>query len=192
MVYDNGITVTANGTSALVRLGSLVLPRYGWVAQGRGFVAYTALQGGLMVDYADNGNSLFINSRNPANDPFMAGLAEGFSLDIPGRVNMSGKVVDFGDVRTNGEVFLSCTHGAWTLRNYRPEADVVIELAKARFQKIDNLQGDNAPLAAQDTGTHWRIPTNGAALYHWQGTNAGPDDRCAGAPSQKPTAAQPH
>jgi hypothetical protein len=62
--YDSGLTVTANGREAALRAGDLVLPQYGWLAQGAGVTAYTAQRDGVVVDYAETSDSLFANARN--------------------------------------------------------------------------------------------------------------------------------
>ncbi len=62
--YDNGLTVTANNAETPLRVGDVVLPRFGWLAQGAGVTAYTALRDGVIVDYAETADSVFANARN--------------------------------------------------------------------------------------------------------------------------------
>jgi hypothetical protein len=56
--------VTANAREAPLSAGGVVLPQYGWMAQGAGVTAYTAARGGVVVDYAETADSLFTNARN--------------------------------------------------------------------------------------------------------------------------------
>jgi hypothetical protein len=62
--YANGLTITANNTAAPLPVGGVVLPRFGWHASGAGVTAYTAIRGGVMVDYARTATSVFGNARN--------------------------------------------------------------------------------------------------------------------------------
>jgi hypothetical protein len=62
--YENGLTVTANGTETPMDAGSLQLPPFGWLARGNNLIAYTALESGAVVDFADTGSRLFANTRD--------------------------------------------------------------------------------------------------------------------------------
>jgi hypothetical protein len=64
VTYRNGDTVVANGDGAALSWNAFQLPPYGWVAKGDRLLAYTALKGGQIVDYAETGNSFFANARN--------------------------------------------------------------------------------------------------------------------------------
>jgi hypothetical protein len=70
--YANGLTITANDRSEPLRVGSITLPRFGWVAEGAGVRAYTALRNGVVADYAETADSLFVNAR-PAADWNLSG-----------------------------------------------------------------------------------------------------------------------
>lgn len=65
--WDNGLTVWANGGSASASLVSVSLPRYGWWAEGPGLKAGTTLRQGVVSDFADTGDTVFVNAR-PATD----------------------------------------------------------------------------------------------------------------------------
>lgn len=62
--YSNGLTVTANNSNAPIAAGNVVLSPYGWHASGAGVTAYTGVNGGAMVDYAETANSVFSNARS--------------------------------------------------------------------------------------------------------------------------------
>lgn len=62
--YDSGLTVVANSAKEPLRAGTMMLPQFGWLATGAGVTAYTALRGGVVVDYAETTNTLFANARN--------------------------------------------------------------------------------------------------------------------------------
>jgi hypothetical protein len=65
--YENGLVVTANGTSNHWSVGSWLLPDWGWVAEGAGVKAGTVLRDGVVADFSDTGDTLFLNAR-PAVD----------------------------------------------------------------------------------------------------------------------------
>jgi hypothetical protein len=65
--YENGLVLTANGSTNAWAVGSWLLPDWGWVAEGQGFMAGTSLRGGVVSDFMDAGVSLFFNAR-PASD----------------------------------------------------------------------------------------------------------------------------
>ena len=65
--YDNGLTLTANGTSNNWSTGSWSLPDWGWVAEGTGLTAGTTMRDSVVSDFTDTGDTLFCNAR-PASD----------------------------------------------------------------------------------------------------------------------------
>ena len=62
--YQNGDTVIANGGSQNLTWNNILIPPYGWVAQGKQLLAYTAIRNGQIVDYAETANSFYANARN--------------------------------------------------------------------------------------------------------------------------------
>ncbi len=64
--YENGLVVTANGASNVLTSGSWLLPELGWVAEGAGLTAGTTLREGVIADFADTGDTLFLNARAAA------------------------------------------------------------------------------------------------------------------------------
>ena len=61
--YDNGLVLTVNSGSETFRVGAWLLPEFGWVAEGAGVKAGTALRQGVITDFADTGATLFLNAR---------------------------------------------------------------------------------------------------------------------------------
>ncbi|HEY5910430.1 MAG TPA: DUF5696 domain-containing protein [Verrucomicrobiae bacterium] len=61
--YENGLVVTANGSSNALASGSSLLPEFSWVAEAAGLTAGTTLRDGVVTDFADTGNTLFVNAR---------------------------------------------------------------------------------------------------------------------------------
>jgi hypothetical protein len=66
VIYSNGLTVVANGRKQPLQWQDMVLPQYGWMAKGKGLLAYTAMCGNTICDFAQTPGSLFANARNPA------------------------------------------------------------------------------------------------------------------------------
>jgi hypothetical protein len=61
--YGNGLTIVANDSPTDWVLDGMTLPHFGWSAQGAGVNAYTALRDGVVVDYAQTPDSVFVNAR---------------------------------------------------------------------------------------------------------------------------------
>jgi len=302
--YDNGLTVTANARGAPLQLGDLMLPQYGWLAQGAGVTAYTALRGGVVVDYAETADSLFANARNirdwempryarpeiaefrqagartftvtyrwhvnralPKDDfcfvhfcpsdqgyeirfqqdhplalrpsawkagdtvvdgPYRVELPRDLPdgdygwyiglydletgqrapLEGPGdgdprvrlgllsvrdgggtlalvpapgatsladryreHLNVTGAVVDFGPVRTDGSVAIERDGAEWVLRTFPRDVPFLVELSSRRFpppSDIASSGGGTESVRPQLDGGWWRLPLNGAKTYRWR------------------------
>jgi hypothetical protein len=66
VIYSNGLTVVANASKQPLQWQEMVLPQYGWTAKGKALLAYTALCGHTICDFAQTPDSLFANARNAA------------------------------------------------------------------------------------------------------------------------------
>jgi Family of unknown function (DUF5696) len=64
VTYDNGLIVVANASREPLRWQNMVLPQYGWAAKARGLLAYTAMCGDTVCDYAETTTSVFANARS--------------------------------------------------------------------------------------------------------------------------------
>ncbi len=64
VTYDNGLVISANGASNTMLLDPWRLPQFGWLASGAGIVAGTVLRDGVVADFADTGDTLFVNARS--------------------------------------------------------------------------------------------------------------------------------
>jgi len=73
-------------------------------------------------------------------------------------VNQSGRVLDFGAVRTNGSAFLRREGPDWTLRPFPRDRPFTLELSDAKF---------GHPATTRVVGGWWRLPLTGAAMYRW-------------------------
>jgi hypothetical protein len=66
ITYENGLTITANDNSNTLAVNGFVLPQFGWLAQGAGVSAGTVMRDGEVTDFADAGDTLFVNARSAA------------------------------------------------------------------------------------------------------------------------------
>jgi hypothetical protein len=90
-------------------------------------------------------------------------------------LNTSNSVVDFGDARTDGSVWLRRIGNVWLLKTWPRSRNFTLELNAARFAppaKVQCIGGTASEIAPVPSGTRWRLPLNGASEYRW--TNAPP------------------
>jgi hypothetical protein len=300
--YENGLVVTANQATNVLREGGLVLPQYGWSAQGAGVTAWTALCQDVIADFAETADSTLANARPAAdwnqsgihrlrptvadfrptgdrafafqyqwqvgetlphdyqcfvhfvsgdnivfqNDHTLprgtstwqvgdvvpdgpheihlpAGLPDGAygvriglyqpddgRLALQGRndgqdriqlgtlqvreqgrkitfdpvtpaagtdddlyehrLNTAGKVLDFGDVRTDGSVLLRREAGEWVLRPWPRTRNFLVKLSATRFgqpAQVHCVGGATASVTPEADGGWWQVKLNGAAEYRW-------------------------
>ncbi len=76
ITYDNGLGIAANASSSSLTWQGLTLPQYGWAAKGDGILAYTAMCGNTVCDYAETSSSLFANARNQTDLRIGGGAAQ--------------------------------------------------------------------------------------------------------------------
>jgi hypothetical protein len=87
------------------------------------------------------------------------------------RLNTTGAVLDFGDVRTDGSVLARREKGEWVLRAMPRNGDFVIELGAARFGRpatVRCVDGSSLEEEPEARGDWWRLRLNGAREYRWQ------------------------
>ena len=303
VTYDNGLTVTANNDAEPLGEGSITLPQYGWLADGAGVTAWTALLQGVIADYAHTSDSTFasarpasewnqsgihhirpvitefrqtgnrsfavgyewqvgeplsrdyhcfvhfvsgedisfqndhalphptstwkagetlpdgprdvrlpdglpdgdygvriglyvpeigrlpLQGRNDGQDRIRAGTLHvrqggrnlSFAAEPPAagsdedmyqrRLNLTGKVLDFGDVRTDGSVLARLENGEWVLRALPRAGDFLLELSAARFghpASVRCVGGSAATVTPQVRGDWWQLKLNGAKQYCWK------------------------
>ena len=98
VTYNNGDTIIANAQEAVMTVDGLDLPQYGWVAEGYGLLAYTAMVDGVVADYAQTPYSYYANARN-ANDLAALGCGMGVCLDAQGN---GSTLVPFAQLQSAG------------------------------------------------------------------------------------------
>lgn len=302
--YENELTITANSRSNAIALESHTLPAFGWVAEGAGISAGTTLRDGVVADFSDTTDSLFLNARPasdwnlssyrrvrptvasfsqtgprafrvlynwsaqdrverdyrcfvhfdaggsiraqqdhvlttptsrwdsgqtisdgpwnvtlPANLPdgdytWLIGLfdpADGGRVPLQGlddgtarirlgvlrladfgttvtftpetnstpfdpgawysqHLNTANRVIDFGDARTDGSVWLRLVGNEWVMKTWPRDRAFTIEFNSARFSppnKILSPGGVTTEVVPIKNGNYWRLPSNAAHEYRW-------------------------
>lgn len=87
------------------------------------------------------------------------------------RLNASGKILDFGDVHTDGSVLVRRENGEWVLRALPRMREFFVELNTARFGCPTSVLCVNGSLPTETPQAHddwWRLKLNGAREYHWK------------------------
>ena len=154
VTYDNGLVVVANASREPLRWQNMVLPQYGWAAKASGLLAYTAMCGATICDYAETSPSVFANA-TPVNDP---------------RLSSPGTVVSFGAVQTDGMISIREDHGQWVLRPFPRSRDFTVLLQDSRFVMPASVTADGGSsslLKPVAEGAYWRLPLTGAKSYSW-------------------------
>jgi hypothetical protein len=64
VTYANNLVVAANQDAQSMSWQGLLLPQFGWAAEGTNLLAYTAYRSGSIADYAQTADSLFADARN--------------------------------------------------------------------------------------------------------------------------------
>jgi hypothetical protein len=75
VAYNNGMTVVANSASDSLNWNGLTIPQYGWAAKSNDLLAYTAMCGSTVCDYAQTATTIFANARNQADVMVSSGVA---------------------------------------------------------------------------------------------------------------------
>jgi len=86
--YTNGLKLYLNRDKEDWRMRGFLLPRYGFLAQGAGLLAYTAKKEGVIVDYAEDESGIFCDARSETCTPPFKRIFPSISLfkDLGGGV----------------------------------------------------------------------------------------------------------
>jgi len=87
-------------------------------------------------------------------------------------LNETGKMVDFGTVRTNGSIRAKRLGDSWILIAYPRDESFLLDLSAQRFgrpRRVSATGGKSAVVVPQPRGNWWRLPLNGAREYRWKG-----------------------
>jgi hypothetical protein len=173
VIYSNGLTVVANASKQPLQWQDMVLPQYGWEAKGKGLLAYTALCGHTICDFAQTPGSVFANARNPAD---LGNTQVNATAGTDDRLNSAGAVVNFGPVQTDGMVSIRADGGQWVLRPYPRSRDFTVLLQTSKFAMPSSVRADGGSVAMLKPiaqGLYWKLPLSGAKSYSWAAVNKG-------------------
>jgi hypothetical protein len=90
-------------------------------------------------------------------------------------LNEAGSVVDFGDVRTDGSVYLRREGGEWILKTWPRERNFTLEFSRTRFGNPAAVRCSGGPASEVipvPAGSFWRLPLNGSKEYRWTADTA--------------------
>lgn len=173
IVYDNGVEIVGNGSNEPMIYKGNLLPKYGWVAEGGGVMAYTAVKEGLVADYAETENSIFANARARDDFPMSKnGIGSGASF---ARLNLDGKIIDFGALKTNGTLAIHKSKSSnWELVPLNRHRDFYISMKIDKipmpkiisYETVDGMRGTSRPKMESEKYWHLEL-TKGAIRYNW-------------------------
>ena len=144
-----------------VRIGLFLPDEERLTLQGRNDGRGRIRAGALHV--RDHGRDISFEPEPPA--------PEGSADIYQHRLNAGGKVLDFGDVRTDGSVLVRREDGEWVLRALPRARDFFIELSAARFGRPASVRCEDGPAPTaemQARGDWWQLKLNGAREYRWK------------------------
>lgn len=87
------------------------------------------------------------------------------------RLNASGQVLDFGDVRTDGSILVQREGDEWVLRPMPRTRKFTVALNSTRFglpTKVRCIDGTESFVTPNLDGGWWKLPLNEAREYHWK------------------------
>lgn len=146
--YANGLVVTANTGDAVVTDDQgTALSRGGWSATGAGLSGRSATVGGQRQDFLQSSSSIYADPRTtPGNWVAAAGG--------------DAAPTDFGPVRTNGQTWLRCAGGYWTILGLAQRGTIDLEVRQSTIARPRQLRADRTadvvPASASSAG-YWRV-----------------------------------
>jgi hypothetical protein len=110
VTYNDGLVVVANASRQPLRWQELELPQFGWAAKGQGLLAYTAICGNTLCDYAETSTSVFANARNQADARDTGAFAAPSVTDVervgPGSFSITSHWLVNKPMNNNYKIFL--------------------------------------------------------------------------------------
>lgn len=83
-------------------------------------------------------------------------------------LNVGGKVIDFGTLRTNGSVHVVRQGNEWILQTLPRDANFTVELKTAKFGKPTSVSSENGLLKPIVKAGMWKLPLSGSREYRWK------------------------
>ena len=85
-------------------------------------------------------------------------------------LNEAGSAIDFGDLRTDGSVWLRRDGADWVLKTWPRARRFLLELSPMRFgtpARVRCTGGTTNSVIPSQAGSLWRLPLNGSEEYRW-------------------------
>ena len=85
-------------------------------------------------------------------------------------LNLQGKLIDFGPVRTDGSVLIEREGSQWVARTFPRDRAFTLLLHASRFGRpteIHCVGGRTRSAQPVAEGGFWKLPLNGATHYQW-------------------------
>jgi hypothetical protein len=143
--------------------------RMGLYLPGRGRLALTGRNDGEnriragTLAVRDDGRKIALKA-GPAD-------AGGSAAQYLRHLNQTGRVLDFGDVRTDGSLRVRREGDEWVLQTLPRDRECFIELRASRFGRPETVrcEGGSAPsITPRNDGNGWILKPNGAREYRWR------------------------
>lgn len=160
--YESGLTVWVNGRSEPWKVGlevlegsevhsrEHVLPQWGFLAIGPGTEVRTSLLGGILGDYAECPEYVFVDARTHLDQSYLSRGVPA-SIDFAANTNPVGTWVDFGAVATDGAVKIERGPGRLTIFPYPRDTIFRVELDLGKFVPAESVPGIDVRVLAADT-----------------------------------------
>lgn len=145
--YANGLVVTANTGEPTRDDHGVFLPRGGWTARGGGIVARSTEVVNGRQDFLRDRSSTYADPRG-----------------LPGNWTPAGDadpdLIDFGTIRTNGQTWLRCAAGSWTIIGFATRGHIDLDVAQSLIRRPTRLAAGGAndiPTSAGSGTSMWRV-----------------------------------
>lgn len=145
--YDNGLVVTANtGPAPVTDSKGRQVGTAGWSAYGAGLEGWSTTMGDGRRDFMRDAGSIYADPRAVAGNWDRRG-------------NGQASPVDFGPLRTNGQTWLRCVGGRWTVLGFADRGTVDIEVERSAVAAPLYLRTEEAVdvrVEASSVPSRWR------------------------------------
>lgn len=130
--YNNGLVVTANtGSSFVLDERKRPVGNAGWSAYGSGLEGWSTTMGEGRRDFMRDAGNIYADPRTLAGNWVRGG-------------NGQVALVDFGPLRTNGQTWLRCVSGHWTVLGFAERGAIDIEVERSAVSSPLYLRSPDA------------------------------------------------
>ncbi|MDG5488542.1 DUF5696 domain-containing protein [Sphingomonas sp. BGYR3] len=135
--YDNGLVITANtGTAPVTDGKGRQVASAGWSAYGAGIEGWSTTMADGRSDFMRDAASIYADPRGVAGNWGRRGTGP-------------AALVDFGVLRTNGQTWLRCAGGRWTILGFADRGTVDIEVERSAVAAPSSLRSERTAADAR-------------------------------------------